>query len=160
MPHRLRRQPPIVLSWAPHAGAAAYRVIVRDVTTNKVVHKLEVDGFSASLEARELNPDHRYEWRVQALSSRFGDWEDVLPYLRLFHPAEQKRAVQHLSWPASEEPSRFLLRDDATGRIVLKEGLLGDVYPLERELLVKERPYSYSVQSWRDGSWITKLDFQ
>ena len=160
MRRSLSRQPPIVLTWPPMKGAASYRVILRDSTTDTVVLKRVVDGFSMPIEPRKLHGDHRYEWRVQAMSSRFGEWEDLLPYLRVLPPRPAGADVLHLRWPATEEPSRLLLRDQTAERTVLKDGILGNVYPLERSILASDHEYAYAVQTFRDGEWTTTQDYR
>jgi hypothetical protein len=154
-----RRRRPIVLTWPPRFGAAGYRLLVRDATTDELVVKREVDGFSAAVQPEELHPEHRYEWRVQALSARFGEWEELLPYLRILWPELPPAHVLHLRWPASDAPSRVLVRDATADRTIVKDGLLGYVYPLDRRLLVAGHAYQYAVQSWRDGAWRTAIDY-
>lgn len=153
-----RRRRHIVLSWPPRFGAAGYRLVVRDATTDEIVLKREVDGFSAAVPTGLLHSDHHYEWRVQALSARFGEWEDLLPYLRIL-PEVPEEHVLYLRWPASDAPSRLLVRDATADRAIVRDGLLGHVYPLDRRLLETGHRYQYAVQSWQDGAWRTTIDY-
>jgi hypothetical protein len=78
------------LEW-PNAGAPAYRVVIRDETADEIVIKDGVRGTRYLVNWAELDPGHRYRFRVQTWS---GDgWADGTPYRQLSPPLSLVRSV-------------------------------------------------------------------
>jgi hypothetical protein len=144
----------IELAWPVAPDAAQRRVVILDETTGEHI-KLELDEPRASVDASSLKPGHVYHWRPQVRTEDDEDWQNVLPYLRLFPPDRGAGRTTTLRWPDMGAAAyRVVIRDETVGDIVVKDGVVSTEYEVDWSDLDPTHEHRYRVQVCDGDGWL------
>jgi|GEM_PF-1803315 len=150
----------VYLSWPAASDAQHYRVVVRDMTDGGVVLRLLCTSNEYHLPLADLDPNRRYEWKVQV--QRTGRWEDWQPYLAVLLPPRDPTQVTRITWPggaAADALYRVVIHDGHT--IVVKDVVAQTHYDVDWSRLGSGTFWRYRVQTrGADGSWVDLLPYR
>jgi peptidoglycan/xylan/chitin deacetylase (PgdA/CDA1 family) len=97
-----------VLEWAD-GGASAYRILIRDQSSDGEPLKLPVTGTTYLVDWSKLPPARSYRWRHQVWNVSTASWENREDYMPLARPQRQPRIQVERPTPAAGTAPRVLL---------------------------------------------------
>lgn len=161
-PRRRRDIQRLLLTWPEAKDAESYRLLLRDISLNRLIAKVECQRASYQLDVSKLEPNHQYAWGVQHRSDKFAEWAYYLPYMHLFRSSDPPSPTV-LEWePTDAAVYRVLINDRQLDAAVVKDPLIGHSYPVDWSRLIPDHEHIYAVQALVPGPeerWETIHDY-